>query len=191
MTSPVRLGVCPAATPTPTGVLNQRFKALSLRAGALGCVVCFAPHHLFVLSVCECGATGCHPPLRLPCSPPLRVRPSQFICTKCGAAGSTSGLTALPRLSHTLPVSVPPRQPESSPPQLPVSDPPTGLDECSFLPSLVSDLLAVRFSVSSGCSRRRSVSTYAAILVPRSTITFSNSFFYSFFSPLLLLLVPL
>ena len=48
---------------------------------------------------------------------------------------------------------------------LPVSTHPTGLDECLFFISLVSDFLAVRFSVSSGCARRRSVSTYAAILV--------------------------
>ena len=34
--------------------------------------------------------------------------------------------------------------------QLPVSTPPTGLDECLFFISLVSDFLAVRFSVSSG-----------------------------------------
>ena len=46
-----------------------------------------------------------------------------------------------------------------------VSAPPTGLDECLFFTSLVSDLLAVRFSVSSGCARRHSVSTYSAILV--------------------------
>ena len=71
----------------------------------------------------------------------------------------------LPRSSHTPPVSVPPRQRESPPPQLPTSAPPTGLDECLFFISLVSDFLAVRFSVSSGCVRRRSVSTYAAILV--------------------------
>ena len=52
---------------------------------------------------------------------------------------------------------------------VPVSAPPTGLDECLFCISLVSDPLAVRFSVSSGCARRRSVSTYAAILVlPRN-----------------------
>ena len=43
-TSPVRLGVSPAAAPTPTGVFNQRFEALFPRAGALGCLVCFAPH---------------------------------------------------------------------------------------------------------------------------------------------------
>ena len=48
---------------------------------------------------------------------------------------------------------------------VPVSAPPTGLDECLFFISLVSDFLAVGFSVSSGCAKRRSVSTYAAILV--------------------------
>ena len=46
-----------------------------------------------------------------------------------------------------------------------VSAPPTGLDECLFCISLVLDPLAVRFSVSPGCARRRSVSTYATILV--------------------------
>ena len=48
---------------------------------------------------------------------------------------------------------------------VPVSAPLTGLDECLFFISLVSDFLAFGFSVSSGCARRRSVSTYAAILV--------------------------
>ena len=43
-TTPVRLGVSPAAAPTPKGVFNQRFEALFPRAGALGYVVCFAPH---------------------------------------------------------------------------------------------------------------------------------------------------
>ena len=46
-----------------------------------------------------------------------------------------------------------------------LSAPPTGLDECLFFISLVSDFLVFRFSVSSGCARRHSVSTYAAILV--------------------------
>ena len=49
--------------------------------------------------------------------------------------------------------------------QVPVSAPPTGLDECFLFSYLVLDFLAVRFSVSSGCARMRSVSTYAAILV--------------------------
>ena len=43
--------------------------------------------------------------------------------------------------------------------RLPISAPPTGLDECLFFISLVSDFLAIRFSVSSGCARRCSVST--------------------------------
>ena len=51
------------------------------------------------------------------------------------------------------------------PAQVPVSTPPTGLDVCFFFIYLVSDFLAVRFSVSSGCARRRSVTTYAPILV--------------------------
>ena len=57
-TSPVRLGVSPAATLTPTGVFTQRFEALFSRTGALGCVVCFAPRCCPGLSVHECGATG-------------------------------------------------------------------------------------------------------------------------------------
>ena len=48
-TSPVRLGVSPAA-PTPRGAFNQRFEALFPRAGALGCAVCFAPP--FVRFIC-------------------------------------------------------------------------------------------------------------------------------------------
>ena len=46
-TSPVRLGVSPAAAPTPMGVFNQRFEALFPRAGALAYAVCFAPCHSF------------------------------------------------------------------------------------------------------------------------------------------------
>ena len=57
---------------------------------------------------------------------------------------------------------------------VPVSTPPTGLDECLFCISLVLDPLAVRFSVSSGCARRRSVSTYASILV-LMTILFKDA----------------
>ena len=60
---------------------------------------------------------------------------------------------------------------------VPVSASPTGLDECLFFISLVSYPLAVGFSVSSGCARRRSVSTYAAILV------LSDFFVCSFWQP--------
>ena len=47
-TSPVRLGVSPAAAPTPTGIFNQRFEALLPGGGALGCSVCFAPRLICV-----------------------------------------------------------------------------------------------------------------------------------------------
>ena len=117
--------------PTPTGVFNQRFEALFPHAGALGCVVCFAPRHLSGLSVCECGATECAPAPFVPHSASL------------GPATATRVLSA--------PVAI--------------SAPPTGLDECLFFIYLVSDFLAIRFSVSSGCARRRSVYTYTAILV--------------------------
>ena len=74
MTSPVRLGVSPAAAPTPRGVFNQRFEALFPCTVALGysvCFVCFAPGCCSGLSVHECGAAGCYPLLCLPRSPPL------------------------------------------------------------------------------------------------------------------------
>ena len=57
-TSPVRLGVSPAAAPTLTGIFNQRSEALFPRTGALGCAVCFAPRPWSGLSVRECGAAG-------------------------------------------------------------------------------------------------------------------------------------
>ena len=45
MTSPVRLGVSPAAAPTPTGIFNQRFEALFRCVGAVGYEVRFGPCH--------------------------------------------------------------------------------------------------------------------------------------------------
>ena len=74
---------------------------------------------------------------------------------------------AWPALFNNLPprwVHQPPPCRESSLPQQPVSAPPTSLDECFFFICLVSDFLAILFSVSSGCARRHSVSTYASIL---------------------------
>ena len=70
-TSPVRLGVSPAAAPNPMGSFNQRSQALFPCAGALGYRVCFAPRCLSSLSVHECGAGGCYPLPCLPRSPPL------------------------------------------------------------------------------------------------------------------------
>ena len=135
-TSPARLGVSPSAAPTPTGAFNQRFEALFHCAGALGCVVCFAPRCLSGLSVRE-----------------------------CGAAGSASGQTACPvcptlRQSRSCHSYVSPLHPGCLAPSLLL----VWMNVYFFI-SLVLDFLAVRFSVSSGCARRRSVSTYAAILV--------------------------
>ena len=83
---------------------------------------------------------------------------------ECGVAGSASGQTACP-VGPTLTSLGPATAKRVLSALVPVSAPPTGLDECLFFISLVSDFLAIRFSVSSGCARRRSVSTYAAILV--------------------------
>ena len=86
-TSPVRLRVSPAAVPTPTGVFNQRFEAL------------FPP----------CWSPGSRGLLRSP--PFIQV----YLCASVGPRGLL--VVRLPvRLSHTLPVSVPPWQRESSPP---------------------------------------------------------------------------
>ena len=111
------------------------------------------------------GARGLLPTtLPAPFSATLSLALSVYPCVNVGPQGLL--VARLPaRWSHTPTVSVPPQQCESSLPRLPVSAPPTGLDECLFFISLVSDFLAVRFSVSSGCARRCSVSTYAAILV--------------------------
>ena len=148
MTSPVRLGVSPAAATTPTGVFNQRFEALFPRAGALGYVVCFTPRRLVYLCV-NVGPQGL----------PVVTLPVPFVphSASLGPAMATGVLSA----------------------PVPVSALPTGLDECLFFISLVSDFLAVRFSVSSGCARRRSVATYAAILVlPFSLLNILSFLFF-------------
>ena len=87
-TSPMRLGVSPAAAPTPTGIFNQRFEALFPRAGALGCAVCFAPRRLSGLSVRECGVAGCYlrsacPVLRHSESSPLGLSARMWGCRVC------------------------------------------------------------------------------------------------------------
>ena len=52
MNSSVRLRVSPTAASTPTGVFTQRFEALFPHAGALGCVVCFAPPTFLPVYLC-------------------------------------------------------------------------------------------------------------------------------------------
>ena len=113
----------------------------------------------------ECGVVGSA--TRCSACPILRHSesgPLDLSVCECGATGSASGQTACP-VGPTL------RQSQchhgqgvlSTP--VPVSAPPTGLDVSFLFIYLVSDFPALRFSVSSGCARRCSVSTYAAILV--------------------------
>ena len=117
MTSPVRLGVSPAAAPTPTGVFNQRFEALFPRAGALGCVICFTSCRSSGLSVHTCGAAG-----------------SASAPTACAVCPTLR--QSWSRHSHRSPL-----HPGAG--LRPSYCPPTGLDECLFFISLVSDPLAV------------------------------------------------
>ena len=124
----------------------------------------FTPR-LSSLPVRAFGAAGCYPLLCLPRSPPLlSLALSVYLCSNVWPHGLlVLGLPA--PFVPPPPVSVLPQLRESSLSRLPVSAPPTSLDECLFFISLVLDFLAVGFSVSSGCARRRSVFTYAAILV--------------------------
>ena len=95
-TCPVRLGVSPAAAPTPMGVFNQRFEALFPYTGALGCAVCFAPCHSSWFICARMWGHGLLPsalpaPFLATLSPALSV-----YLRECGASGSASGQTACP-----------------------------------------------------------------------------------------------
>ena len=114
---------------------------------------------------------GLQAALPVPLSATLSLALSVYL-QECGSSGSASGQTAC-LVRPTLHQSRSRHSHVSLLRQVPVSAPPTGLDECLFFTSWVLDFLAVRFSVSSGCARRRSVSTYTAILV---LYLFSNCF---------------
>ena len=88
MTSPVRLGVSPAATPTPTGAFNQRSEALFPHPGALGYLVCFAPHRLSWFICARVWGRGVLPtalpaPFSATLSPALLV----YLCASVGPQG--------------------------------------------------------------------------------------------------------
>ena len=86
-TSPVKLGVSPALAPTPTGVFNQRLEALfhpSWSPELRGLLR--SPLFVWFIYVRMWGC-GVLPALCLPRSPPLRVRPSGFICANVGPQG--------------------------------------------------------------------------------------------------------
>ena len=113
-TSPVRLGVYPAATPTPTGVFNERFEALFPGAGALGCAVCFAPHHssrfIFVrMWGCWVLPAALPAPFSTTLSPALSV----YLCTNVGSRGLLVVRLPAPFVPHS--ASVGPRHGHGSP----------------------------------------------------------------------------
>ena len=136
-TSPVRLGVSPAAAQPP--------RVFSLRGLRL----------YFVVQEPWVTWSALIPAVRL-----------VYLCANVGPQGLLVVRLPARFVPHSASLGpARPRQCESSPLRLPVSAPPTGQDECLFFISLVSDFLVVRFSVSSGCERRHSVSTYVAILV--------------------------
>ena len=92
MTSPVRLGVSPAAAPTPTGVFTQMFEALFPHAGTLGCVVWVIPVYLCV-NVEPLGATRC---FACPVLCHSESGPLGLSVHECRASGSASGWIACP-----------------------------------------------------------------------------------------------
>ena len=87
-----------------------------------------------------------------------------YLCTNVGLQGLLVVRLPAPFVPHSASLG-PAMATRVLSTQVPISAPPTGLDVCFFFISLVSDFLAVPFSVSSGCVRRRSVSAYATILV--------------------------
>ena len=93
-TSPVRLGVSPAATPTPTGFFNQRFEALFPLCWSPGlrCLLC-SP--LFVWFICGrmWGRRVLPAALPAPFSATLNPALWVYLC-ECGSAGSASAGTA-------------------------------------------------------------------------------------------------
>ena len=103
--------------------------------------------------------------LPAPFSATLSPALSVYQCVNVGLQGLLLVILPAPFIPHSASLG-PAMATQVLSAQLPISAPPTGLDEYLFFISLVSDFLAVRFSVSSGCVRKRSVSSYTAILFP-------------------------
>ena len=87
-TSPVSLGVTPAAAPIPMGAFNQRSEALFPRAGALGYTVCFAPHRSSWFICARMWGLGVLPTaLPAPFSATLSPALSVYLCVNVGLQG--------------------------------------------------------------------------------------------------------
>ena len=98
----VRLGVSPAATPTPTGVFNQRFEALFPCAGSLGCAVCLAPRHLSGFICARMWGCGVLPAaLPAPFSATLSLALSVYLCANVGLQGLLVVRLPAPFIPHS------------------------------------------------------------------------------------------
>ena len=104
--------------------------------------------------------------LPAPFSSTLSPALSIYLCANVGSQGLLVVRLPAPFVPHSASLG-PPTATRVLLAPVPISAPPTDLDVCFFFIYLVSDFLAVQFSVSSGCARGHSVSTYAAILVLR------------------------
>ena len=100
-TSPVRLGVSPAAAPTPRGTFNQRFEALFPPCWSPG--LCGLLRSLPLVPVYLCMSVGRGVlPAALPGPFSVTLSPALWVYLReCGAAGSASARTACP-ISPTL-----------------------------------------------------------------------------------------
>ena len=139
----MRLGVSPAAAPTPTGVFNQWFEALFPRTGALGYAVCFAPRRssrFICAQVWGRGVLPTAPPA--PFSATLSLALSGYLCANVGPQGLLVVILPAPFVPHSASLGPALATRVLSAPAA-VSAPPTGLDVCFFFIYLVSDFLAV------------------------------------------------
>ena len=127
-------------------------------------MVCFAPccsSRLIYARMCGCGVLPAALPA--PFSATLSLALLVYLCANVGSQGLPVVRLPAPFIPHSASLG-PTTATRVLSIRVPVSAPPTGLDVCFFFIYLVSDFLAVGFSVSSGCARRHSVSTYTAIL---------------------------
>ena len=99
---PVSLGVSPTAASTPTGVLTQRFEALFPCAGALGCLVCFAPRSLSGFIYVRMWGPGLLPTaLPAPFSATLSQALSVYLCGNVGPQGLLVVRQPAPLVPHS------------------------------------------------------------------------------------------